>query len=403
MEAIPIRRESMDIGKALTYMTEDPRWKEKLAIGTGVVILSTILSVVLIGVVGYLIVMGYMVRLLQNVRDGHAYPMPEWDQWGDDLVRGLKLVVVIIVWSLPAILFSIPVSLGGALADGRGAGAFIGTTILFGGMCLLILYGLFLAVAQASFTIAYARDEQIGSGLQVREIWDWTLANIGQLIIVALAYIVVSIGVSLVGSIVGTLLCIIGLIVTLPLAQLIVYLFQFHLYGQLAAAYPFDSTPIGSGPTGTGPTGTGPSSTQATGTQPGATTPGATTPGATTPGATTPGATTPGATTPAPENEPQTGSRFEDNPYAAFGPPAESDPAPGSGIAGEGIDATPTTAATEPPASAPESEATYPESGIEESPSEAGGAAASGTAASDSVEDAGKDDDKGKDEGAKPA
>jgi hypothetical protein len=229
----------MDIGKALSYITEDPRWKEKVAIGTGVVILSSILSAVLIGVVGFLIVMGYMIRLLQNVRDGVVHPMPEWDQWSDDLVRGLKFAVVIIIWALPAILFSIPVSLGGALIDSRGAAGFIGTTILFGGMCLVILYSLFLAVAQASFSIAFARDEKISSGLQVREIWEWTLANIGQLVIVALAYIVASIGISLVASIVGTLLCIIGLIVTLPLAQLVIYLFQYNLYGQLAASYPF--------------------------------------------------------------------------------------------------------------------------------------------------------------------
>ena len=31
-------------------------------------------------------------RLLQNVRDGETYPMPEWDQWGEDLTRGFKLV-----------------------------------------------------------------------------------------------------------------------------------------------------------------------------------------------------------------------------------------------------------------------------------------------------------------------
>ena len=38
----------MDYGKALTFITEDERWKEKIAIGVGVVLLSSVLTIVLI-------------------------------------------------------------------------------------------------------------------------------------------------------------------------------------------------------------------------------------------------------------------------------------------------------------------------------------------------------------------
>ena len=61
----------MDIGKALTFFTEDERWVEKMAIGTGVAVVSLVLSPVLIGIVGFLIIAGYSVRLLQHVRDGN--------------------------------------------------------------------------------------------------------------------------------------------------------------------------------------------------------------------------------------------------------------------------------------------------------------------------------------------
>jgi hypothetical protein len=94
----------MDIGRALTFFTEDERWIEKTAIGTGVLLLSTLLSFVLVGVVGFFIVMGYGVRLLQNVRDGVNPILPEWDQWGDDLSRGFKLFVVQFIWALPILL-----------------------------------------------------------------------------------------------------------------------------------------------------------------------------------------------------------------------------------------------------------------------------------------------------------
>jgi hypothetical protein len=56
---------------------------------------------------------------------------------------------------------------------------------------------------------------------------------------VALVYIAASIALSLIGGIVGVLLCIVGLIITLPLATLLTGLFQYHLYGQLAYAYPY--------------------------------------------------------------------------------------------------------------------------------------------------------------------
>lgn len=238
----------MDIGKALTFITDDPRWKEKLAIGTGVVLVSTILSFILIGVVGYLIVMGYMVRLLQNVRDNHTHPLPEWDQWGDDLVRGAKLFVVLLVWSLPIVVFAIPSAIGGALADSRAdATVLMGNIILICSSCLMIIYGFLLAVIMPGATIAFSSNERISSGLQVREIWEWTQDNLGQVVIVAIVYLAASIGISLVASIVGVLLCVIGLIVTIPLATLVTYIFQHHLYGQLARLYPM--TPIGpSGP-----------------------------------------------------------------------------------------------------------------------------------------------------------
>jgi hypothetical protein len=229
----------MDIGRGLTFITEDPRWKEKIAIGTGVMLVSTLLSMVFIGVIGILLVMGYGVRLLQNVRDGHTYPLPEWDQWSEDLIRGAKLVVVLLVYALPSILISIPLALGSAMADGRGAAEFVGTTLAICSGCLLALYSIFLYLIMPGFTIAYARDETISSGLQIREIWQWTQANIGQVVIVTLVVLVANIVIYLAALITGFLLICIGLIVTIPLGALVILLFQYHLYGQLAAAFPY--------------------------------------------------------------------------------------------------------------------------------------------------------------------
>ena len=91
----------MDIAKALTFITEDERWVEKLAIGVGIILVSGLLTPMLIGLLGFFIIAGYSIRLLQNVRDGQPRPLPEWNQWSEDFVRGFKIAVVTLIWALP--------------------------------------------------------------------------------------------------------------------------------------------------------------------------------------------------------------------------------------------------------------------------------------------------------------
>ncbi len=225
----------MDIGKALTFYTEDERWVEKLAIGTGVLLISTILSTILVGVLGYFIVLGYCIRLMNNVKNGVTPVLPEWDQWGDDLVRGVKLFVVQFVWSLPLIVVMVPLFVGAAMADSSQSGSeFFGTVLILCGSCLAFLYGIFLFLVQPGFTVAFAEREEISDGLQVTKIWNWTMERIGQVALVMIVILVAGFIVQTVAFIAGILLCLVGLVVTVPLGQLIVYLFTYHLYGQLA-------------------------------------------------------------------------------------------------------------------------------------------------------------------------
>lgn len=231
----------IDYGKALTFFTEDPRWKEKIAIGVGVMLASTLLSFLLIGLAGYLIVFGYTIRLLQNVRDGQPTPLPEWDQWGDDLIRGFKALVVALVWGLPFIVPATFTGVGSAIAqNGSDAAIFIGNMIAVLGGCFTFIYYLFWMLMMPGFFIAYASDEQISSGLQVSKIMSWTRQNLTQVALVAIIIAVAGSVFSLLGTIVGFLLLCIGLAITVPLSILATYLFEGHLLGQLARFFPMD-------------------------------------------------------------------------------------------------------------------------------------------------------------------
>jgi len=230
----------MDYAKALTFLWEDPRWKEKIAMGTVVALVSGMLMPILVGIVGIFIILGYCIRVTENVRDGNPYPLPEWDQWSADLSRGFKLFVVTFVWGLPALLLALPIALGGVMlgvgSDGDSFGplAALGGLTMGFGYCLIFVYGIAYYVLTPGFTIWFARNEQISDGFKVTEIWHWTRSNLGNVILAVVAFAVASLLITTVASIVGSILCFIGLIVTIPLGMLATYLYQYHLIGQLA-------------------------------------------------------------------------------------------------------------------------------------------------------------------------
>lgn len=223
----------MEIARALTFFTEEERWIEKTTIGTLLLLVSSLLTVVLVGFLGFFILTGYGLRLMRNVQQGVHPVLPEWDQWGEDLASGGKLVVAMFLWTLPILVMMIPTVVGAAMADSGGQAEFMGVMLMLCGSCITIIYGLFLALIQPGVTIAFARNEQISDAFQFTAILRWTREHISDILIVTIVYVVGSLIISTIASIVGTILCIVGLLVTMPLGMLITAYFQYHLYGQL--------------------------------------------------------------------------------------------------------------------------------------------------------------------------
>lgn len=225
----------MDIGKSFTYIFEDPRWLTKVAIGTLVVLVSSILTSILVGFLGFFIVAGYALEVVRNVRRGDQYPLPEWrDRWGEWLVLGVKLFIAILVWSLPLLIVTIPMTVGFALTgdqDTAGVGWIIGSCM----SCLVLLWGLVVLLATPAIYIRLAETEDLSSAFRFGEILSFTRQHLGEVVIVSIVYVIASIVIGLIGTIVGAILCIIGLVITLPAAQLITMLVQSHLYAQVGS------------------------------------------------------------------------------------------------------------------------------------------------------------------------
>jgi hypothetical protein len=223
----------MNIGKSFSFVFEDPRWLTKVGIGTLVLILSSLLSPILIGILGYFIVAGYALEVLRNVRKGDLFPMPEWrDRWGEWLVLGVKAAVAIFVWTLPAILVSFPMIFGFALIDSNDAAA-LGGLLAACFSCLLFLWIVVVLLATPVIYIRLAETEELSSAFRFGDILSFTREHIGNVIIATIMYVIASFVVGLLGSIVGLILCVVGLFFTLPAAQFITMMIQAHLYGQI--------------------------------------------------------------------------------------------------------------------------------------------------------------------------
>ena len=225
----------MDFGKAFTFMFEDPDWLRKLGIGTLVGLVGIIFSPVLIGLIPLIMLFGYSLDVLRNVMDGKQYPLPEWEDWGGFLVRGLKIIGVSIVWALPLIVVAIPFGIGAALSDNSGSAAnAIGALFMICGGCLSLLWALFLWLVTPAIYIRLARTDRFCSAFELGKIWALTRDNFANVIIALILLIVAGIIAAVLGML-GFIALVIGILVSIPFANLWWYLVQAHLFGQIGA------------------------------------------------------------------------------------------------------------------------------------------------------------------------
>ena len=186
----------MDIGRGITYIFEDRDWLKKVAIG-GLITLIPILN---------LAAYGYYLTLLRQLMGGSELPLPEWDEIGQKLVDGLILSLILLVWSLPALIlmgFSIVPLMGAALTsqgDSQAAGfAALGGMVIFMGLGGIYLF--LLAIVMPAIILNYAREGTFGSGFKFGQIFGYLTANLGGYFLLLAIMVGVSFAVAVVGSI----------------------------------------------------------------------------------------------------------------------------------------------------------------------------------------------------------
>jgi hypothetical protein len=200
----------LDIGRAIQYWMKDPKWITKVLIGG-------LLSI--IPIVGQLIVGGYYIRTVQQIQGGNDSGLPEWGQWGDDLVRGLKLFGIVIVWLIPLIAISICVAALSVIDETAGG---------FAGLLLNCLGFIYIVAFYFIFPILigrFAATEQFSEGFQFGPIINDAQKIPSQLLIFLVMWFVVSFVAGF-----GIILCGIGILFT----SFIAYLISGHLVAQIS-------------------------------------------------------------------------------------------------------------------------------------------------------------------------
>jgi len=201
----------VDIGRSFSYAFEDKNWITKILIGG-------LLSIV--PIVNFIPV-GYALRTFRQIIEGTETPLPEWNDWGGDFMRGLYIALAGLIYLIPAMILG---GIGGALADVNSS---IVAVFGLGISCVGVIYGFALAVFLPALIIIYARTDEFSGFFDFSGAWQLISKNLGNYVIA----ILMALAISIVASIVGTVLCLIGVIFTMFLGNLMIA----HIGAQLVA------------------------------------------------------------------------------------------------------------------------------------------------------------------------
>ncbi len=210
----------MDFGRAFSFVTEDPKWLQKVGIAA---------LVMLIPLIGPITVYGWALEITRRVINNDPEPLPDWNDFGGLLGKGFQAFVVYFVYSLPIILIS---SCNGGLQavlaqnSGGSDGETIATVVLVVAGCLgcfSFLYSILLGLVLPAAMGNLAANGQLGAGFRFGEIIGLVRAAPGAYGMVLLGGIVAGIIACM-----GLIACIIGVIFTAAFAMA----FNAHLWGQ---------------------------------------------------------------------------------------------------------------------------------------------------------------------------
>ena len=168
---------------------------------------------VVIPVFGWLVLAGYALRITRQVAGGSDLPLPEWQDWGELFLDGLKALGIAFIWTLPTTIISVCLRFG----TDDSAGVILLTN------CLTLPISLALGFVLPAALARLATTGSFNAGLEVGRVIETVRRDPADYLIVLLFGFVAGFLAAA-----GLIALCVGVLVTIPYAQFMLA----HLYGQ---------------------------------------------------------------------------------------------------------------------------------------------------------------------------
>lgn len=201
----------MDLGLAFSFPFQDEEWIKKVVIAAVLLFFP---------IIGWLLVFGWALEITRRVIRDSEEPLPDWTEFADLFVLGLKGFVISFLYSIPIMLITAPVSvLGWFDSDLEGVVAVLSICT----SCFSFLYSIVLGVALPAGFGILADSDNLSEAISPVRILELLRAAPG-------AFVITLVGAIIAGfvSSVGVILCIVGVVFTTAYSLAL----QGHLIGQ---------------------------------------------------------------------------------------------------------------------------------------------------------------------------
>ena len=227
----------MDFGRAITFITEDERWLNKLGIGS----LIMLATMVIILPIFWLI--GYQIAIMRNVMAGSERPLPEWDDWGKLFMDGLMVTIAMLVYTLPIWLIIclgmttifLPI-LGGGSEDLMAALVAMTAVAWIGIACIAVIFAIGLMFISPAVYVQYAITNDLKACFRFGEVFAIARDNVVNILITIAANMGANFLLQAVAGVLAATVC--GIVLAIPLGLMgMIWIMAMlaHFYGQIAA------------------------------------------------------------------------------------------------------------------------------------------------------------------------
>lgn len=211
----------MDIGKAFGFVFEDEEWVAKFLVAIGILLAGAVLFFLIIPpILAAILLSGYGVEITRRVIKGRTPVLPEWNDWGQLFLDGLLVTIIGIVYALPIIIVGLCLGAPIGIAGEESAAAAAFGSILG---CLNFMWAIVMSFLLPAAIAFYVKEGELAAAFRFGEIWSFVRGNLNIYLITAIMAWVAGLLAGL-----GFLVCLIGLLVTIPYAEFV----TGYLYGQ---------------------------------------------------------------------------------------------------------------------------------------------------------------------------